>query len=116
MRQDNTAMREKGNEQMQELKIGRVYRHFKGDYYVTEGVRRRRTVDTTVGDVSEPHRSGKISDGRAGIPISASGDPQRGGALNGKLFNGNDWAMQKICTVAENPKTQKSGSRRAVAF
>lgn len=38
MRQDNTAMREEGNEQMQELKIGRVYRHFKGDYYVTEGV------------------------------------------------------------------------------
>ena len=31
-------MREEGNEQMQELKIGRVYRHFKGDYYVTEGV------------------------------------------------------------------------------
>ena len=23
---------------MQELKIGRVYRHFKGDYYLVEGV------------------------------------------------------------------------------
>ena len=36
MRQDNTAMCEEGNEQMQELKIGRVYRHFKGDYYLVE--------------------------------------------------------------------------------
>lgn len=25
---------------MQELKIGRIYRHFKGDYYLVEGVAR----------------------------------------------------------------------------
>ena len=34
----NLRRNRRGAKGMQELKIGRVYRHFKGDYYLVEGV------------------------------------------------------------------------------
>ncbi len=84
---------------MQEIQLGRVYRHFKGDYYLVEAVAHDSETGAPCviyrklyGDgglwvppvhVSEQGRSGKIPGRAAGIPLRIAGYSERRRSLKG---------------------------------
>ncbi len=87
---------------MRDVQPGRVYRHFKGDYYLVEALARDsetnepcviyrklygdgglwvRPLGPAAGYVPEPGRPRKIPGRRTDLPLRAPDDPQSGWAL-----------------------------------